>query len=67
MFIGATTVGLQKGAWVLGNKIEIDTDGNLVEEQHRRYVWITNIILKNFPNSVRMEEISPTIRHHWKL
>ena len=48
MFIGATTVGLQKGAWVLGNKIEIDTHGNLVEEQHRRYVWITNIICKNF-------------------
>ena len=31
MFIGATTVGLQKGVWVLGKKIEIDTDGNLVK------------------------------------
>ena len=58
----ATTIGLQKGAWVLGKEIEIDTDGNLVEEQHRKYVWITDIILENLPNSVRMEEICPTIR-----
>ena len=63
MFKGATTVRLQKeGAWVLGKEIEIDSDGHLVEEQDRKNVWITDIILKNLPNSVRIEEICPTIK-----
>lgn len=63
MFKGATIIGLQKeGTWVLGKDIEINKNGELVRGEQRKYVWVTDIILRNLPNSIRMEEICPFIK-----
>lgn len=49
------------GTWVLGRNLEVSSNGDIVEEGQKKYTWVDDIILKNLPNSIRLEEVSPVI------
>ena len=48
--------------WVVNKNLQITEEGHVVEEDNKKYVWMDEIILRNLPNSIRLEEVYPLIK-----
>ncbi len=59
----ATTIGEQKNTrvWVLGEKIQVNADGEVIPERDMGYMWLDETIQESLA-SVSLEEVLPMVK-----